>query len=229
VWATEETFISNTISTAYLIFIGNQALYYACLCGHPKIVRFLLQNGSNFNRKTTEGNRYYLASLTDEIRTLLKTGGGPNVRELFAAVGRGDLTQLKKDISFLALASKPSAKDASSKDEIKASSKIDFMQFVDESGKTLLQKASELGHEDIVVYLLEQGHSRTLFSDLGFLRTKKFFADIVFKLAENQTMNAHKAILEVRAPNLLKEVLQQVQSDKLPDVRTSMKCHLIRS
>ncbi len=29
--------------------LGNQPLYYASLCGHPKVVRFLLQAGAPFD------------------------------------------------------------------------------------------------------------------------------------------------------------------------------------
>ena len=45
--------------------IGNRALYYACLCGHPRIVQYLLQAGDQYDYGTVEGHRYYLASLTD--------------------------------------------------------------------------------------------------------------------------------------------------------------------
>ncbi|CAG8560242.1 6626_t:CDS:2, partial [Scutellospora calospora] len=46
-------------------------LYLACLCGHYKVVSFLLENGARCERDTFEGERCYYGALTSEIRQLL--------------------------------------------------------------------------------------------------------------------------------------------------------------
>ncbi|CAO3582403.1 unnamed protein product [Absidia cylindrospora] len=47
------------------------ALYWACLCGHYAIVKFLLENGAQCDRNTFQGERCLYGALTSEIRTLL--------------------------------------------------------------------------------------------------------------------------------------------------------------
>ncbi|XP_071960285.1 ankyrin repeat and BTB/POZ domain-containing protein 1-like [Antedon mediterranea] len=47
-------------------------LYYACLCGHLDVVRYLLDNGARCEAKTFDGERCIYGALTDEIRDVLK-------------------------------------------------------------------------------------------------------------------------------------------------------------
>ncbi|KAK2139707.1 hypothetical protein LSH36_1645g00004 [Paralvinella palmiformis] len=47
-------------------------LYYACLCGHIDIVRYLLEKGAKCELKTFDGERCVYGALNDEIRMLLK-------------------------------------------------------------------------------------------------------------------------------------------------------------
>jgi ankyrin repeat protein len=101
-------------------YVGNRALYYACLCGHPAVVRFLLQSGDPIDLKTIEGQRYYLASLTDgrriveisnkiEIRNIVKISpiGGFTMNKFLEAAEKGNVTMfqglLKKYKSFMGL------------------------------------------------------------------------------------------------------------------------------
>lgn len=46
-------------------------LYYACLCGHPEIVSFLLENGARCEASTFDGERCIYGALTDQIRKML--------------------------------------------------------------------------------------------------------------------------------------------------------------
>ncbi|KAH7638680.1 hypothetical protein HUG17_2713 [Dermatophagoides farinae] len=46
-------------------------LYYACLCGHLNVVRFLLEHGAKCDIKTFDGERCVYGALTDDIRKLL--------------------------------------------------------------------------------------------------------------------------------------------------------------
>ena len=46
-------------------------LYYACLCGHLDIVRYLLMNGAVCDSSTFDGERCVYGALTDAIRKLL--------------------------------------------------------------------------------------------------------------------------------------------------------------
>ncbi|XP_027206327.2 ankyrin repeat and BTB/POZ domain-containing protein 1-like isoform X1 [Dermatophagoides pteronyssinus] len=46
-------------------------LYYACLCGHMEVVRFLLEHGAKCDVKTFDGERCVYGALTDDIRKLL--------------------------------------------------------------------------------------------------------------------------------------------------------------
>ncbi|KAF0348300.1 Substrate adaptor for cullin 3 ubiquitin ligase BTB3 [Gigaspora margarita] len=46
-------------------------LYLACLCGHYKVVTFLLENGARCERDTFEGERCLYGALTSEIKQLL--------------------------------------------------------------------------------------------------------------------------------------------------------------
>lgn len=48
-------------------------LYYACLCGHEALVKFLLQNGAICAPNTFDGERCLYAALTDKIKSLLKS------------------------------------------------------------------------------------------------------------------------------------------------------------
>lgn len=47
-------------------------LYYACLCGHINIVRYLLKSGARCEANTFDGERCLYGSLTIEIRNILK-------------------------------------------------------------------------------------------------------------------------------------------------------------
>lgn len=47
-------------------------LYYACLCGHIDVVRYLLEKGAKCEAKTFDGERCVYGALNDEIRILLK-------------------------------------------------------------------------------------------------------------------------------------------------------------
>ncbi|XP_050406814.1 ankyrin repeat and BTB/POZ domain-containing protein 1 [Patella vulgata] len=47
-------------------------LYYACLCGHKKMVKYLLYNGAKCEASTFDGERCLYGALTDEIRSELK-------------------------------------------------------------------------------------------------------------------------------------------------------------
>ncbi|XP_072928113.1 ankyrin repeat and BTB/POZ domain-containing protein 1 isoform X4 [Hemitrygon akajei] len=47
-------------------------LYYACLCGHEELVRYLLENGAKCEINTFDGERCLYGALNDSIRRLLK-------------------------------------------------------------------------------------------------------------------------------------------------------------
>ncbi|KFO69428.1 Ankyrin repeat and BTB/POZ domain-containing protein 1, partial [Cuculus canorus] len=47
-------------------------LYYACLCGHEELVRYLLANGAKCEANTFDGERCLYGALSDAIRRLLK-------------------------------------------------------------------------------------------------------------------------------------------------------------
>lgn len=47
-------------------------LYYACLCGHEELVRYLLANGAKCEVNTFDGERCLYGALSDTIRRLLK-------------------------------------------------------------------------------------------------------------------------------------------------------------
>jgi ankyrin repeat/BTB/POZ domain-containing protein 1 len=42
-------------------------LYYACLCGHLEVVRYLLQSGARFDEQTFQGERCYYGKMTHLI------------------------------------------------------------------------------------------------------------------------------------------------------------------
>ncbi|CAG2179848.1 unnamed protein product, partial [Oppiella nova] len=46
-------------------------LYYACLCGHTNVVRYLLKSGARCEANTFDGERCVYGSLTPEIRNIL--------------------------------------------------------------------------------------------------------------------------------------------------------------
>ena len=46
-------------------------LYYACLCGHPEVVSYLLENGARCEANTFDGERCVYGALTDQIRKML--------------------------------------------------------------------------------------------------------------------------------------------------------------
>ncbi|RUP49104.1 hypothetical protein BC936DRAFT_143285 [Jimgerdemannia flammicorona] len=46
-------------------------LYWACLCGHYEVVRYLLENGAKCDRNTFQGERCLYGALTKQIRDLL--------------------------------------------------------------------------------------------------------------------------------------------------------------
>ena len=46
-------------------------LYYACLCGHLELVKYLLVNGAVCDSSTFDGERCVYGALTDAIRKLL--------------------------------------------------------------------------------------------------------------------------------------------------------------
>ncbi|KAI9255671.1 hypothetical protein BDA99DRAFT_517346 [Phascolomyces articulosus] len=48
-------------------------LYYACLCGHYEVVKFLLENGAQCDPKTFTGERCLYGALNDKIRRLLRS------------------------------------------------------------------------------------------------------------------------------------------------------------
>ncbi|XP_054721945.1 ankyrin repeat and BTB/POZ domain-containing protein 1-like isoform X3 [Uloborus diversus] len=47
-------------------------LYYACLCGHYKVVHYLLQNGAKCDANTFDGERCLYGALTRKIKNLLR-------------------------------------------------------------------------------------------------------------------------------------------------------------
>jgi ankyrin repeat protein len=88
---------------------GNKALYYACLCGHPNIVRYLLIIGTSFDISDAEDHRCYIASLTDgtylysranilEIQNILSSfpKEGKICSRIFEAIESGNLPLFKK-------------------------------------------------------------------------------------------------------------------------------------
>ncbi|KAH3893018.1 hypothetical protein DPMN_017156 [Dreissena polymorpha] len=46
-------------------------LYYACLCGHEELVKYLLENGARCEANTFDGERCLYGALTDSIKKLL--------------------------------------------------------------------------------------------------------------------------------------------------------------
>eukprot|EP00475_Leptophrys_vorax_P043148 TRINITY_DN8201_c0_g1_i3.p1 TRINITY_DN8201_c0_g1~~TRINITY_DN8201_c0_g1_i3.p1 ORF type:complete len:609 (-),score=144.26 TRINITY_DN8201_c0_g1_i3:31-1857(-) len=48
-------------------------LFYACLCGHPHVVKYLLDKGAKLDASTFVGARCYYGALDDSIRTLLRS------------------------------------------------------------------------------------------------------------------------------------------------------------
>ena len=46
-------------------------LYYACLCGHPEVVSYLLENGARCDASTFDGERCIYGALTDQIKKML--------------------------------------------------------------------------------------------------------------------------------------------------------------
>ncbi|KAI7887082.1 POZ domain-containing protein [Lichtheimia hyalospora FSU 10163] len=48
-------------------------LYYACLCGHYEVVKFLLENGAQCDPNTFTGERCLYGALNDKIRRLLRS------------------------------------------------------------------------------------------------------------------------------------------------------------
>merc|ERR1719195_134313 len=46
-------------------------LYYSCLCGHPEVVSYLLENGARCDANTFDGERCVYGALTDQIRKML--------------------------------------------------------------------------------------------------------------------------------------------------------------
>ncbi|CDS05641.1 hypothetical protein LRAMOSA08169 [Lichtheimia ramosa] len=48
-------------------------LYYACLCGHYEVVKFLLENGAQCDPNTFSGERCLYGALNDKIRRLLRS------------------------------------------------------------------------------------------------------------------------------------------------------------
>lgn len=48
-------------------------LYYACLCGHKDVVKYLLENGARCEANTFDGERCLYGALNNEIRNLLKS------------------------------------------------------------------------------------------------------------------------------------------------------------
>ncbi|CAM9985746.1 unnamed protein product, partial [Phaeothamnion confervicola] len=54
-------------------FYGATPLYYACLCGHEAIIRFLLENGARCEEDTYEGERCFYAALRPDLRRLLQS------------------------------------------------------------------------------------------------------------------------------------------------------------
>ncbi|XP_068714440.1 ankyrin repeat and BTB/POZ domain-containing protein 1-like isoform X1 [Montipora foliosa] len=48
-------------------------LYYACLCGHEELVKYLLQNGARCAPNTFDGERCLYAALTDKIKNILRS------------------------------------------------------------------------------------------------------------------------------------------------------------
>lgn len=47
-------------------------LYYACLCGHIEVVKYLLANGARCEANTFDGERCLYGALTDQIRNVLR-------------------------------------------------------------------------------------------------------------------------------------------------------------
>lgn len=48
-------------------------LYYACLCGHVDVVKFLLERGARCEANSFDGERCVYGALSDEIRNLLRS------------------------------------------------------------------------------------------------------------------------------------------------------------
>ncbi|KAI0233742.1 Ankyrin repeat and BTB/POZ domain-containing protein 1 [Lamellibrachia satsuma] len=48
-------------------------LYYACLCGHRELVKYLLDNGARCEANTFDGERCLYGALNNDIRNLLKS------------------------------------------------------------------------------------------------------------------------------------------------------------
>ncbi|KAF6022968.1 ABTB1 [Bugula neritina] len=61
-------------------------LYYACLCGHEALVKYLLENGAKCEANTFDGERCLYAALNDKIKKLLK-----NYKMITSSTMRRDL------------------------------------------------------------------------------------------------------------------------------------------
>lgn len=51
---------------------GNMCIYYAILCGHPRVVDYLFDQGVSIDIGTAEGSRYYLCACRNDVRELVR-------------------------------------------------------------------------------------------------------------------------------------------------------------
>ena len=58
-------------------------LFYACLCGHADIVKYLLEKGAKLNRGKFETERCFYAAHDQNIRRLLESYQGSVLGDVF--------------------------------------------------------------------------------------------------------------------------------------------------
>jgi hypothetical protein len=93
-------------------------LYYACLCGHIDVVRYLLERGASCAPDVFDGERAWYAALNDSIRALLSTfqaankQRGPLFAFLFRIFNAGSGRRGRADVVFRVGAAAAAADDA---------------------------------------------------------------------------------------------------------------------
>ncbi|CAE1273634.1 ABTB1 [Acanthosepion pharaonis] len=75
-------------------------LYYACLCGHKEIVKFLLERGARCEANTFDGERCLYGALNNDIRNMLKSFHVISSKILRRDIYEEFLRRLLEDVTF---------------------------------------------------------------------------------------------------------------------------------